>query len=118
MEAQMFGSISVRNDHRDDAQLVSRTVAEKRFGHFSELQALDDGEVRSILNAAYKAGVALGRKFTADDIIDNESLHTAGELFAQRYEGDFSWLRDMQHDLGKWGSLSPAKAAGVLNCLM
>lgn len=73
---------------------------------------------RAAMNAAYKMGLALGRKFEARDITTDDSvLYQAAMAFAQTYHGSFEYMTDMRSNASV-GFLSANQAKGVLNCLM
>jgi hypothetical protein len=76
-------------------------------------------ETRAILNAAYRAGVALGRKFEATDL--TFELRQAAHIYAGTYEcrpeGD-DFMRDMVAKVAYHQVLSDGQAKGILNVLM
>lgn len=71
---------------------------------------------RAAMNAAYKIGTALGRKFEASDAT-NPVLFQAAMAFAQTYHGTFEYMTDMRSNASV-GFLTANQAKGVLNCLM
>jgi hypothetical protein len=73
---------------------------------------------RDLLNAAYKIGVALGRKFEASDM--TPALRQAARSYAANYAGDFEYMVEMRlRVLGGTGAfLSDGQSKGVLNVLM
>ena len=76
-------------------------------------------ETRAILNAAYRVGAALGRKFEASDM--TFELRQAAHIFADTYEcrpeGD-DFMRDMVAKVAYHQGLTDGQAKGVLNVLM
>ena len=78
--------------------------------------ALSD-DVRARLNAAYRTGIALGRKFESTDM--TVELRLAARQYAATYEGDFPYMVEMRAAVADGGAfLSEGQAKGVLNCLM
>jgi len=72
---------------------------------------------RAVLNAAYRIGVSLGRKFEATDV--NVELRQAAHLYAAAYDGDFPYMVDFhQRVLGGVMFFSDGQTKGILNCLM
>jgi len=76
-------------------------------------------DLRSVFNAAFKIGAALGRKFEASDM--TIELRQAASLYAANYqcrdEGD-DFMRDMQNRVAIPGFLTDGQSKGVLNVLM
>lgn len=81
-----------------------------------QVRAFDEEGKRSVLNAAYKIGKDLGRRFEAQDMAPE--LRLAAGIFADRYEGDFLYMLEMRATLRERSTLSDNQAKGVLNCLM
>jgi hypothetical protein len=77
----------------------------------------NDSNPRDLFNAAYKASVALGRKFEVGDL--TPALRQAARAYAASYEGDFSYMVEMHAQViaGTGAFLSDSQSKGVLNCL-
>jgi hypothetical protein len=75
-------------------------------------------ETRAVLNAAYRIGVALGRKFEATDM--TVELRQAARHYAATYAGDFDYMVQMHDQViaGAGAFLSDGQSKAVLNCLM
>src|SRR5262252_3508135 len=74
-------------------------------------------EQRAVLNAAYRVGAALGRKFEATDM--TVELRQAAHLYASTYDGDFPYMVDFaQRAAGGQMFFSDGQTKGILNCLM
>lgn len=72
---------------------------------------------RDLLNAAFRTGIALNRKFEASDM--TIELRQAARQFAAGYEGDFDYMLQMRDAVAGSGAfLSDNQSKGVLNCLM
>jgi hypothetical protein len=54
-------------------------------------------------------------KFTDQDV--TPGLEEYALAYVREYVGDFDYMLSMQHDFGRYGSLSIPKLRGVLNCL-
>lgn len=70
---------------------------------------------RALFNAAYRQGVALGRKFEAQDM--TIELRQAALQYAATYQGDFPYMVEMASQTLS-GGLTDGQSKGVLNCLM
>ena len=70
------------------------------------------------LNISNLEGLGMGRKFGDDDLMEFPELESFAMAYLREYTGDFEFMRDMQHDYGKHGSLTLPKMRGVLNCLL
>jgi len=77
----------------------------------------NDSSARDLFNAAYKASVALGRKFEARDL--TPELRQAARAYAASYDGDFEYMVEMRAQViaGTGAFLSDSQSKGVLNCL-
>jgi hypothetical protein len=74
-------------------------------------------EQRAVLNAAFRIGSALGRKFEATDM--TIELRQAAHLYAATYEGDFEYMVGMRQEVtGGRMFFSDGQSKGILNCLM
>jgi hypothetical protein len=74
-------------------------------------------DVRTVLNIAFKIGVALDRKFEVSDM--TVELRQAARMYAATYQGDFEYMVTMRDAVASSGAfLSDGQAKGVLNCLM
>ena len=75
-------------------------------------------ETRALFNAAYRTGIALGRKFEREDL--TPELRQAARQYAATYEGDFSYMVEMRAAIIGGGAafLSDGQSKGVLNCLI
>jgi hypothetical protein len=60
----------------------------------------------------------VARKVTQDDCMKSTTLRTAAEWYARYYTGNFEYMVSMHGNLRRWGKLTPAQCAGVINCLM
>ena len=74
-------------------------------------------EQRDVFNAAYRIGVALGRKFETSDL--TPELRQAARLYAASYDGDFDFMVQMR-DNATTGYLyfTDGQSKSILNCLM
>ena len=74
-------------------------------------------EQRAVLNAAYRVGAALDRKFEASDM--TIELRQAAQLYAATYEGDFDFVIQFRDQLaGGPMFFTDGQCKGLLNCLM
>jgi len=75
-------------------------------------------ETRAVLNAAYRIGAALGRKFESTDL--TIELRQAARHYAATYNGDFPYMLEMHNQViaGTGAFLSDGQSKAVLNCLM
>ena len=74
-------------------------------------------QTRAALNAAYRIGAALGRKFEGSDM--TPELRQAAHLYAETYEGDFDFVLQFR-DQANGGVMffSDGQSKALLNCLM
>lgn len=77
-----------------------------------------DTTERQTLNAAYKIGLGLGRKFEHTDVQGSPVLMQAARIYASNYDGDFSYMVEMRNAALQTNSLTVGQSKGVLNCLM
>jgi hypothetical protein len=74
-------------------------------------------ETRAVLNAAFRIGAALGRKFESTDM--TIELRQAAMTYAATYEGDFDFMLAMRDQaLGGVMFFSDNQSKSILNCLM
>ena len=74
-------------------------------------------ETRAVLNAAYRVGAALGRKFETTDL--TSELRQAARMYAATYAGDFAYMVQMRDAVaGNGAFLTDGQSRGALNCLM
>ena len=73
---------------------------------------------RALLNAAFKTGIALGRKFEREDL--TPELRQAARQYASTYAGDFDYMLSMRNAVLAGGAafLSDGQSKAVLNCLL
>ena len=72
---------------------------------------------RSVLNAAYRIGVSIDRKFEASDM--TPELRQAAQVYAAHYEGDFDFVIQFRDQLvGGPVFFTDGQCKALLNCLM
>jgi hypothetical protein len=74
--------------------------------------------IAAYLDISSLEGLGNGRKFGDNDLHEQPELEDYALAYLREYTGDFEYMRDMQHDYGKHGSLTLPKVRGVLNCLL
>lgn len=66
--------------------------------------------------ATWESKIADGTKFEDHEV--SAELRTEALAYVKAYKGDFSYLDDMQYQLGKGKTLSTGQIRGVLNCML